>query len=102
LKFAVGIPIRVGIGQAGSKAKAHAKAQRRKVTAKVSCFTPACNRPQFVRFTLKVDFIFSAFMNPQDNYGKMIEKLCNYFATIILQKKQTDQKTLVEIFRLSF
>jgi len=33
-----------------------------------------------------VNFILSAFMNTQDNCGKMIEKLSNYFATIILQK----------------
>jgi hypothetical protein len=35
---------------------------------------------------LKANLILSAVMNMQDNYGKMIEKLFNYFATIILQK----------------
>jgi hypothetical protein len=37
-------------------------------------------------------------MNTQDNCGKMIEKLCNYFATIILQKYLGEAFACVKVF----
>jgi hypothetical protein len=44
--------------------------------------TGGCEHARRNRNPTEMILILSAVMNTQDNYGKMIEKLFNYFATI--------------------